>query len=76
MQDRTYTVPVDAKVTINDEGEVQVEIYLGYLALGVQEDADLTLDHPADVVERDREAVQRKLLASPFNHSISTTLVE
>lgn len=76
MQNRTYTVPVNAKVTISDSGDVTVEVYLGYLALGVQEDADITLDHPADVVERDREAVQRKLLASPFNHSIVTTLVE
>jgi hypothetical protein len=76
MDDRTYSVPVDAKVKVNDDGEVHVEIYLGYLALGVEEDAAITMAYPPEIVQDDRERIQRVLLASPFNHYINTTLTE
>lgn len=76
MEDRTYTVPVQAKVKVSDTGEVNVEVYLGYLTLGVEEDAAITLAYPADVVQEDRERIQRVLLASPFNHYVNATLTE
>jgi NAD(P)H-dependent FMN reductase len=72
MPDRKYETRPRAVVTVSDSGEVQVEVDLIHLPF--QMENDYLAGHNTDEVAEDIERVRTAFLATPLNHTVTTTL--
>jgi hypothetical protein len=71
---RKYEVRPKATVSVSDDGRVEVEVDLVNLPWEMEQ--DYLAGHPEPQVERDVETVREAFMASPFNHTMQTTLTK